>query len=505
MDLGMQLNARLEQNLSVQMLQSVNILQMTTQELDLAVKEEVEENPLLEFSEEENFSDEDWNEKEGDKKLVQDDSDESESGMRETKSKELDWEEYFKDGFAHSETAREDFSLANFEEKEWKRETKSSESLQDKLLLQLRDWNRPPKIKMLVEYLINSLDERGYLVASSIDFPEGSAIENDSDLVEIQEVIDGVRALERASLDVQEAFHVLHSMTPRGIGARTLRECLLIQAYALPDFSPLAISILENHFEELKALRYSSIAKALNLNLEEILSAIQALSVLSPHPGLLLSDSPVACVTPDLEVIEILPGKFRAALKRESGFRHRLRINRTYEKLLNNPKTSKEDKEYIRERLNKANMFLFTIGNRESTIVRVMQKIIDLQPEFFSRGKEHLRPMILQEVADALQLNLSTISRTVNGKYVETKYGVFELRHFFGTAVKQEDGSDLSTKKIISEIKELIDSEDKSKPLSDQALTDALAQKNIKVARRTVAKYREEVLKILPAKFRKSK
>ena len=205
---------------------------------------------------------------------------------------------------------------------------------------------------------------------------------------------------------------------------------------------------------------------------------------------------------PDLEILEESPGVYKASLLRSAKFYHRLKISNTYKSYLKESPT-KEVKDFIRERLNKANNLIHCVGYRESTIERVMQKIIEFQPDFFAKGPTFLRPMMLQEVADALELNLSSVSRVVNGKYVETKYGVFELRSFFSLAVKQDGEEDLGVKQILHELKELIDAEIKKNPLSDQALSEALAEKGIKIARRTVAKYRENNLKILPARLRK--
>lgn len=505
MDLNLQLGTRLkqEQTLSAQMLQSVNILQMNSLELETAIKQEIEVNPLLETVEpgesaEETF-DGDGAEQPG--ALESDDSDGVEAGMLETQAS-IDWDSLFKEGFAGSERPLKDLNAPDPEDEEWRNQTKSVASLQEKLMEQLRGWKRPPRIVAIVEYLIDSLDDRGYLTSQSVEGAAPAVSEN-PDIREAEAVISGELELEKASLAVQEAFHVLHSFSPRGIGARNLRECLLIQAYAVPDFSELAIKILEGHFEELKALRYPQIAKELGVSTDEVQAAVRSLSSLSPHPGLLINDVPVPYIAPDLEVVEDVPGHFRAVLKRESRFRGRLRINQTYRRLLMSDKTSKADKDFIRERLNKANSFIHCVSHRESTMEAVMQKIIEFQPEFFSKGPEFLRPMILQEIADALDLNLSTISRVVNGKYVETKYGVYELKQFFSAAVRQENGEDISSKRIIDALKKLIEGEDKTKPYSDQALSEMLSKMGMKVARRTVAKYREENLKILSARYRK--
>jgi RNA polymerase sigma-54 factor len=501
MDISMQMFSGLkqEQNLSAQALQSVQLLQMTTGELEATIAKELEENPLLEMDE----SAEDGGPIEP---VEQTENPETENSLKEVGeevySKE-DWDDLFDSSFVDTERPLKDLNAFDPEKEEWKNQRKSVSSMQDKLKEQLRDWDRPKEVLELVEYLIDSLDEKGYLTPSALEDEEKkehSAIAEN--FLEAERVIEGKVALEEASELVQEAFHVLHSLTPRGIGARNLRECLLIQAYAVPEFPKLAIKILEDEFDNLVQFKYQQIAKALDVHVEDVQKAIQHYSELSPHPGFLINETPVSYIMPDLEILEESPGVYKASLLRSAKFYHRLKISNTYKSYLKESPT-KEVKDFIRERLNKANNLIHCVGYRESTIERVMQKIIEFQPDFFAKGPTFLRPMMLQEVADALELNLSSVSRVVNGKYVETKYGVFELRSFFSLAVKQEGEEDLGVKQILHELKELIDAEDKKNPLSDQALSEALAEKGIKIARRTVAKYRENNLKILPARLRK--
>lgn len=523
MNLGMQLNqgVRLEQTLSPQMLQSITILQMNTLDLETAIKQETEQNPLLELAdtEEKDEADslvEDYPEDYSD---VNSDSDDVETGLIDDPDEKLiDWDKYFEEGFVDADRPLKDLNVPDPEEEEWIRQPTESQSMQDFLKNQLRSWNRPERIVVVVEYLIDCLDEKGYVqsaLAQDVSTlqvrsgfkeveeisPEYLASSN-PDILEAEEVLQNKKELEEASFFVREAFHILQSLSPRGIGARNLRECLLIQAYSLPDFSLLAIRILEKHFESLKTLRYGVIAKELDVTTEEVQGAVQELSKLSPHPGVQISNSSIQMIVPDMSVVEEKPGVFKVIVK-EAPFRSRLRINQTYRKLLMNSSTSKKDKEYIREKLNAANSFLRSVDNRQSTIELVMNAILKRQMDFFIKGPEYLHPMILQTIADDIQRDPSTVNRVTNGKYVETPYGIYELKQFFTNGLKQDDGSDLSSARILNAIKELIENEDRKKPLSDQALTNALEEKGIRIARRTVAKYREEELKILPARLRK--
>ncbi|NLO24007.1 MAG: RNA polymerase factor sigma-54 [Fibrobacter sp.] len=497
MNLGIQINqgTRLEQSLSPQMIQSVNILQMNTLDLELAVKEELEQNPLLELAEDNSLTAE--REEHNIDDTFEDKNEESKTGD----DLDIDWEDYFSEGFGDGDRPLKNTNTHDFEEDAWKNQTADTESIQDFLKNQLKNWKRPEYIVELVEYLIDSLDEKGFVQSSPGSIGIVSETSNNPYVLEIEEILQEKKLLEEASFAVREAFHILQSLNPRGIGARNLRESLLIQAYAQPHFSDLAILILESQFENLKALRYNAIAKELDVSLAQVQLAIQEFSKLTPHPGFLISNTPVPTIVPDMMVIETETGDFKIEV-RELSFRSRLRINQTYKKLLTSNKTSEKDKEYIKEKLNSANAFLKNIDNRLSTMEIVMQAIIKHQKDFFLKGPEHLHPMVLQTIADDIGRDPSTVNRVTNGKYVETPYGVYELKQFFTSSVRQEDGTDLSSARVLQAIKNLIENEDKKKPFSDQKITDLLEQMDIQVARRTVAKYRED-LKILPARLRK--
>ncbi len=331
MNLGMQLNqgVRLEQTLSPQMLQSITILQMNTLDLETAIKQETEQNPLLELAdtEEKDEADslvEDYPEDYSD---VNSDSDDVETGLIDDPDEKLiDWDKYFEEGFVDADRPLKDLNVPDPEEEEWIRQPTESQSMQDFLKNQLRSWKRPERIVVVVEYLIDCLDEKGYVqsaLAQDVSTlqvrsgfkeveeisPEYLASSN-PDILEAEEVLQNKKELEEASFFVREAFHILQSLSPRGIGARNLRECLLIQAYSLPDFSLLAIRILEKHFESLKTLRYGVIAKELDVTTEEVQGAVQELSKLSPHPGVQISNSSIQMIVPDMSVVEEKPVRF---------------------------------------------------------------------------------------------------------------------------------------------------------------------------------------------------
>jgi RNA polymerase sigma-54 factor len=534
MDVGMQLgqSQRLEQTVSPQMLQSIAILQKNSLELETAIKQEVESNPLLELDDDipdevpadaaENEPDYAQDSDEGAGKEMDfergtlEDSADTDYDIYENSSGE-DWAKRLEDGASDVDAPFKDLNYAAPDPDEaWDRPQKDRDaSLQDRLLDQLREWNgtrelmdqllkagcTEKRFRELVEYLIDSLDENGFLQSADEGAMAKVLADNDRFIVEIERVLRNELPLESASLPVAEAIHVLQTFKPRGIGARNLQESFLIQALAYDDFPELAIKILRDHYEDLMALRYGKIAKDAAVSTEAVQQAVASLSRLAPHPGLQISASPTQVKAADMSVV------FKNGCYEVECFKppvqKRLRINKTYAKMLDNKGLSKSDRDYIQSNLVKANDFIKSLDNRFSTMEQVMRAIVKHQRDFFKKGPAFLKPMILQDIADEVGRDLSTISRVTNGKYVETPYGIFELKQFFTSGVKQAADEVVGSAQILDAIKALVDSEDKKKPLSDQAIAEALLAQGIRVARRTVAKYREEELKILPARFRK--
>lgn len=576
--LDLNLNVGLEQKLSPQMIQSLKLLQMNSMELELVVKQELETNPLLEPTED----DEPQQEAAPDDEVAQaeervaepiveakavepgEDQDSAPTTADQTdldkvipddpKDKnEIDWESYLEEGFDLGDKRTEELESPD---ERFEKVPVYSKTLQDHLLGQLQDRSIPPEVEPLVEYLINSLDERGYLVRESqidpepeeedddvigksspaanpgpsdsapkasgtgtADLPAESApsAPNDKGAVriralsavpeiaeslvqEMQTIIDGSLDLDAASPKVREAFHVLQSLDPAGIGARNLRECLLLQIYRYGRVSPLAKRIVEEEFELLEKLKVAAIAKKFDQPPEQIQAAMKEIGGLEPHPGRQVSASMANPITPDL-IVEEVDGELVLMLNDRTV--PSLKVSRAYAELLKKgSKASTEEKKYVREKLNSATWLIRAIEQRKSTMLKVMQAIIESQPDFFKQGPTHLRPLILQDVADKIGMHISTVSRVTNGKYVQTSHGIFELKYFFTAGVTQADGREISSVTTKDEIKKLIESEDSKRPLSDQKIVEILKAKGLDVARRTVAKYRDQ-LEILPARLRK--
>ncbi len=577
--LDLNLNVGLEQKLSPQMIQSLKLLQMNSMELELVVKQELETNPLLEPTED----DEPQQEAAPDDEVAQaeervaepiveakavepgEDQDSAPTTADQTdldkvipddpKDKnEIDWESYLEEGFDLGDKRTEELESPD---ERFEKVPVYSKTLQDHLLGQLQDRSIPPEVEPLVEYLINSLDERGYLVRESQIEPEPEE-EEDDDIIgksapaakpaptdaapgafatgkaglsadaappapndkgavriralsavpeiaeslvqEMQTIIDGSLDLDAASPKVREAFHVLQSLDPAGIGARNLRECLLLQIYRYGRVSPLAKRIVEEEFELLEKLKVAAIAKKFDQPPEQIQAAMREIGALEPHPGRQVSASMANPITPDL-IVEEVDGELVLMLNDRTV--PSLKVSRAYAELLKKgSKASTEEKKYVREKLNSATWLIRAIEQRKSTMLKVMQAIIESQPDFYKQGPTHLRPLILQDVADKIGMHISTVSRVTNGKYVQTSHGIFELKYFFTAGVTQADGREISSVTTKDEIKKLIESEDTKRPLSDQKIVEILKAKGLDVARRTVAKYRDQ-LEILPARLRK--
>ena len=544
MNLGMQANLgqTQEQTLSPALLQSVKMLQKTSQELETAIKEEVEVNPLLEVDDDGDFDElppVDKDPEELDPRAEEteefpedienlargslDDTAEIDGSYLDGESTaDVNWDSYLGDGTSYDDAPFNDLNAGSKDsEDDWDRPIKDvGKSLQEQLEDQLRLWNGTRELqdqlkecgitdehfRKLVRYLINSINDDGFLCDVNRDnVSDAMVVQSDDKYIdEIERVLRGELKLEEASLPVREAIHVLQSFKPSGIGARDQRECFLIQAYAIPNFPSLAIRILEEEYDNLLQLRYPRIAKALNVSTDEVKAAVASLSRLRPHPGFQLSHSYSHIINADLKVVE-KKGSYEVVCFKTK-MQKSLRINQTYKAILTDPSASKQDKEYVKTQLAKATDLIKAVDNRFSTIELVMRAIVKRQRGFFENGPAFLKPMILQDVADDVHLAVSTVQRATDQKYVETPYGIYELKQFFTTGIKQgtsPDAEEVGSAQVIAAIKALIDEEDKSSPLSDQDISDELLKRGIKVARRTVAKYREKELKILPKNQRK--
>ncbi len=455
MKIRLQLAQRQQLVMTPRLQQALKLLQLPTLELEQVLKNEVQANPLLEIDEEEEEQD----------RQQRETSDEQSAGNLDN------WEDVFNDGFdmqyREQEELPEDFV---------ERVPVHRQSASENLLRQLRMATSDDKLLEIAEYIVGSLDDRGFLTVG---------------LDEIQNVfrVEEPRA--------REALLLVQALDPPGIGARDLPECLLLQLQAKNMADSLIATIIREHFKELMQRKYQEIARKLKLTVEDIQDAARYIGELDPKPGLELSSEEPHYIIPDL-VVEEVDGEYVIYLND----RHlpRLRIAENYKEYLGSAK--KETKDYVQGRLNQAQWLIRTVEQRRSTMVKVMAAIIEEQRDFFDRGPQALRPLTLQQVASKIGMHESTVSRVTNNKAVQTPRGIFQLKYFFSSSLSTEDGEEVSAKAAKSRIQEIVSKEDRKKPLSDQKIADILRQEGLMIARRTVAKYREQ-LGVLPARLRK--
>ncbi|HEX7880845.1 MAG TPA: RNA polymerase factor sigma-54 [Candidatus Eisenbacteria bacterium] len=456
--------------------QALKLLQAPTLELQQMLKAEMVSNPLLEEI------DEITEEPEPEKATAEDDFGEEGRLEREEQEpleapeapEEVDWTEFMQQG-SDASTTRSEERHEEFVE----RVPISRPSLDEHLAEQLRYKGMGDEAEAIGDYLIGSIDERGYLTMTV----EEVAAELDKPVETIESVLKAIQALD-----------------PPGIGARDLRECLLLQLRARGQEGELSWRIVDKHFDDLVRRRQIDIARSLKVPVEEVQTALDLIGTLSPVPGNQVSGADAQYVYPDL-IVERVGEDYVFTLNDRKV--PRLRICSAYEHVLKDgaPKNG-ETRDYVVSKLNSARWLIQTIEQRRKTMVKVMRAIVEEQREFFDSGILHLKPLTLQDIASKIGMHESTVSRVTSGKYVQTPRGVFELKYFFSSGLNTQGGDDISAKSAKAIIAKLIEGEDKHDPLSDQKLMEMLQSQGLDIARRTVAKYREQ-LNVPNARFRK--
>jgi RNA polymerase sigma-54 factor len=475
MKIGLHLRQRQQLVMTPKLQQALKLLQMPAIELQQMLKQEIMENPLLEEVEDfmEADEEEDRREEQKAEERAEERKESSEDGESE---EEVDWGEYFQSGFEIGYGLGEETQEEFFE-----RVPIAKRSFTEQLVSQLRIATDDEKTIMIADYIIGSLDESGYLTC---------------ELEEITGTFD-------ASLeDVERVLKIIQTFDPPGVGARNLQECLLIQLATKGLQDSLAAKIIRDHFNDFKQKKYVEISKKLKIPIQEVQSQCKVISTLDPKPGLEIMAGDPQYVIPDL-VVEKVDEKYVIYLNDKNI--PRLRISQAYQDELlkdNSKDGNKETKEFIHSRLKSARWLIQTIEQRRRTMVKVMECIVSKQHAFFERGTAFLRPLTLQQVASEINMHESTVSRVTTNKYVQTPRGVFVLKFFFSSSLGTSDGNEISAKSAKDRIRRIIEAEDTFNPLSDQKIADMLKGGGLNIARRTVAKYREQ-LNILPARMRK--
>jgi RNA polymerase sigma-54 factor len=480
------LSQKLQQKLSPQQIQLMKLLQVPTAALEQRIKEELEENPALDEGPEASTEDEF-----GDEELNNNDSQE-ESGEQDFDLEELLGD----DDYPYYKTKAEH----NQEESHREIPMGGGPSFHEQLLAQigLRDFN--PEQAFLARFLIGNIDEDGYLMR------ELESMVND---------LAFTQGIETTEEELQEVLSMVQEFDPAGIAARNLQECLLLQLRRRERpsaYTRIAIDVLENHYEAFTRKHYPKIQRKLSVDDETLKLAIREIIHCNPKPGggAMSSQRAMLTIIPDflLSIEDGIP-----SLTLNSRNAPELKVSRTYADMLrtyaegkgkNVAKTEKEAMQFVRQKVESARWFIEAIKQRQETLLSVMAAIVEFQIEYFLSGDEtKLRPMVLRDISETVGLDISTISRVANSKYIETPYGTFLLKSFFSEGISTESGEDASSREVKRILEDAIASEDKLKPLTDDQLTEVLAEKGYKLARRTVAKYREQ-LEIPVARLRKN-
>lgn len=485
------LSQKLLQKLSPQQIQFIQLLQLNTSELEQKLEEEVEENPALE---KETYEDNDTGSFENQE--VKPDAEEREDTPEEAEKEFLQENDVDLNDYLSTEE-KDSYSMGpDPDEEDHEIPVADTSSLYDRLTEQLAALNLSEKEELLARHLIGMIENDGYLrrPLKSIAY----------DLV----FLNSIRVEEE---ELEKLLKKIQNFEPAGVGARNLQECLLIQLNRKKNRGPhveLAEKIVRKHVTDLGNRHYDKILKKLKITRDEFKEALEVIQSLNPKPGGGEgSDNKEHHIIPDF-VVKTIDDTVHVSLNSKNA--PELKVNKEYEETLkgymeSNKKDNKlkEKVQFIKQRLDNAKWFIDAIKQRQQTLLQTMHTIVDLQEDFFKTGNfDKINPMILKDVAERVNLDVSTVSRIVNSKYVQTDFGIFSLKEFFSESIKTQDGEEVSNIKVKQLIKNFVDNEDKKKPLTDDKLTEMVKEAGYNVARRTVAKYREQ-LGIQVARMRK--
>jgi RNA polymerase sigma-54 factor len=477
-----------QQKLSPQQIQYQKLLQLNTLALEQRIKTELEINPILE--EETELRQDDKEPEELEEGIGEPETDENEFNKEDS---EFGLEDYMNDEEYFDESVKMNKNFNDVEKNQ--PVAPSKESLSEHLLDQLYMLQLDDKLILLGEEIIGDLDEDGYLIQ------------------DLNKIVEEINLFQHTDINMEEAEALLkkiQTFDPVGIASRTLQECLIIQIQNSsfdPYYSYLAEEMLKNHYESFVQKRYDDLMLKMNVTEDTLKNILNLIQRLNPKPG----EGNIAAaesnqITPDF-IVEKNNNDFIITLNDRA--MPSVVINRTYLEMLSKNKGKKKLSEhekntykFLREKYDSAKWFIACIQQRRDTLINVMRAIVEKQYEFFDKGTKFIKPMIYKDIADEIKMDISTISRVVNGKYVQSQQGIHELKYFFSEGLSTDSGEDVSNKQIKERIKEIIDGENKKSPLSDDKIAEMLNVEGIHIARRTIAKYRE-ALRISVARLRK--
>lgn len=459
MKLGYDLTIEQTQKLTMtpELIQAIQILQFNTQELDEFVQEELLQNPVLEFDRtiDEKPKDEVSKSEELDVRACE----QADFDLRE-KVQEAEYDDISYRQWEYSRDRGDEYSYEQFVSKE--------ETLEDALFDQLTFSTLQGEDLKIGKFLIEAIDENGYLTIT---------------------VEEAMAALHVSRESVEEVLDVIQTFEPAGVGARNLKECLVIQLASKGLLEDLIEEIIMNHLEDLGENKQNKVAKAMNIPVSQVQMICDIIRTLEPKPGRCFSDgSNVKYITPDVTV-ERIDENYQVVTNEYSA--PRLMVSPYYSNLARTAQDDVELNKYLNEKYNAALWLIKSIEQRKQTIFNVVDAVIRHQKDFLDNGPKYMKTLTLKQVADDLGIHESTVSRAINGKFMQTPRGVFEIKYFFSSGVTGSDGEGVSSNSIKTMIKEIIDGEDAKNPYSDQDMVHILGERGIEISRRTVAKYRE--------------
>jgi RNA polymerase sigma-54 factor len=510
MKTGMQQHTGLRQELRInpRLYQAMDMLYMPMLDLQQHLQTELLNNPFLELEEPE--------EEEMPEKTTEEQQEEVK------KDDEVDWEEILLNGFDVG-GQKEQYEQLEYIEPV----SVESRDLADHLREQLQMLDLPARLRLLCEEIIGNINDDGYLGCDTatvldsanqwllsnnpamrrpLDDDEHDPFDLDEDDDDAPIHTNGHAAVLPPGVSIftpeefEAALQVIQALDPPGVGARDVRECLLLQLREMSDSTSLTYKLVESAFADVIAHRWNDLARKFGVEPREAQAAADALGRLDPKPGLKYADRSEAYVTPDL-IVDRIEGRYQVFLN-DTGV-PRLRLSRAYQDIARQKGgMSQENKDFIATRMNSATWMVQAIEQRRQTMLKVMNFIVDRQREFFEKGVEFLKPLTLREVAEVISMHESTVSRVTNEKYVQTPRGVLPLKFFFSSALSTASGEDASARSIRAKLEKMVAEESDAKPLTDQQIVHLFEEQGIQIARRTVAKYRDQ-LGILPARMRK--
>jgi RNA polymerase sigma-54 factor len=485
--LGQHTQLRQELKINPRLYQAMDLLYMPLLDLQNHLKQELLNNPFLDMIEPDE-EDDDNEEGESPEEATTD----AEKAEKEEKD-EIDWEEILLDGFDAGGRREE------HEEREYYEPvTVDTRDLADHLRDQVTLLDLTGRQMYLAEEFIGNINEDGYLACGLEKIVEGV---NESVQKIAEEAEREVSDLPMYTLgEAEEMLGVIQSLDPPGVGARDLRECLMLQLREAGLEQSVPYRLVRDCFDELIAHRWSEISKRFGISPIDVQKAADEIAKLDPKPGLVYSDASDNYIIPDL-IVDKIDGKYHVFLNDAN--LPRLKLSKAYQEIARDKKKfDGENKEFISNKLNSANWMIQAIEQRRQTMLKVMNYIVERQREFFEKGVQFLKPLTLREVAEVISMHESTVSRVTNEKFVQTPRGVLPLKFFFSSGLSTTAGEDVSARGIKAQIEKLVSEENPKHPLTDQAIVNILKETGVQIARRTVAKYRDQ-LGVLSARMRK--